>query len=145
MIPLSQGHCLFAISTSLFRSNNGMELLPTYRSVEFKTDISERLSQNLVTLNRICLHSKTLQASVFHYKPGVVFETLPCLCPQLHFLQYRNWTQFPRRYIRIVYSTLKNCIKAQCKHKSTVTGHKYVNLFIVKHNVLSVYTTIVLM
>jgi len=90
MIPLSQGHCQFAISTSLFRSNNGMEMLPTYRSVEFKTDISERMSQNLVTLNRICLHLKTLQPGVFYYKPGMVFETLRCLYAQLHFVQYRN-------------------------------------------------------
>jgi len=48
-----RGHCIFAVSTSLFRSNNGMEMLPTYRSIEFKTDISERLSQNIVTLNSL--------------------------------------------------------------------------------------------
>jgi hypothetical protein len=70
-IPL--GHCLFAISTTLFRSNSGMEILPTYKSVEFKTDISESLTQNLVRLNTVCLHSKKLQPSVFNNKAGMVF------------------------------------------------------------------------
>jgi hypothetical protein len=70
--------------------NNGMEMLPTYKSIEFKTKISERLSQNLITLNTVCLLSKTLQPSVFHNKRGMVFETLQALYAQLHFVQYRN-------------------------------------------------------